>query len=48
MSLADLGYRFTYLAGRYTWTHPAQVTAEQTDCTEMSDAEFEAFVEAHL
>lgn len=48
MSLKEKGFRFTYQKGRnpeYNWTHPADVTCDMIDTTEMTDDEFSHFVE---
>lgn len=39
------GFRFVYQDGVFSWTHPASITAEAIDCTDMDDATFERFVE---
>lgn len=46
MTLRDEGHRFVYTGkGQiYTWVHPAIMKDEYTDCTDMSDSEFEDFV----
>lgn len=44
MTLQAQGYRFTFRAGVYTWTHAAEVTGGHIDCTDMDDQQFEAFV----
>lgn len=47
MSLKDRGFKFTYQNGRkspYNWTHPAYVTSDMHDLTDMDDEEFEEFV----
>lgn len=45
MTLADQGWRFVYrhLKG-WTWMHPADVTPDDIDGTEMSDEDFTAVV----
>lgn len=45
MTLQQQGHRFTFHAGIYTWTHPALMTAEHVDCTDMDNDLFAVFVE---
>lgn len=47
MRLKERGFKFTYQKGRkapYNWTHPACVTSDMQDLTDMDDEEFEVFV----
>lgn len=51
MTLKDQGYRFLVREDRKAsaWVHPAEITpraAGWTDCTDMDDAEFDAFMAA--
>lgn len=44
-SPADRGMRFLHVCGeRYEWRHHLDRKAYVTDCTEMSDGEFERYV----
>lgn len=43
-SLAEQGFRFVYRRGEFNWVHPLEKRATDRDCTDMSDAEFVAFV----
>lgn len=48
-TLADQGFRFIYRPKaviRFNWRHPAEIQPGDTDCTDMTDEEFEAFVES--
>lgn len=38
------GFRFIAHNGALTWKHPAEIPAGAVDCTDMTDAEFEAQV----
>lgn len=40
------GWRFVYSGRGFNWHHPADVPADGTDCTDMTEAEFEAYVMA--
>lgn len=44
MSLQDEGFRFVWQNQEFNWVHPAEITEGVVDCTDMNDAEFEAFV----
>lgn len=44
MTLKDQGFRFVRRGSRFDWVHPAEVHAEDLDCTDMDDAEFERTV----
>lgn len=49
-TLKDQGYRFTYRPSaepgrRFDWRHPLEFQEGDVDCTQMSDDEFQAFVE---
>jgi hypothetical protein len=41
--LRGQGFRFVYRAGTYMWLHPVHMQNNDIDCTDMDDAEFEAF-----
>jgi len=44
-TLRDKGFRFVLRGdGKFNWIHPAEVRADDDDCTDMNDAEFEWFV----
>jgi hypothetical protein len=47
VSLFAQGWRFIFRAGLFTWHHPADIQPGDVDCTDMTDAEFDAFVAAH-
>lgn len=38
------GWRFVCIGSDYMWRHPADIPRGAIDCTDMTDAEFEAFV----
>ena len=44
MSLQQQGFRFIRRGGVFKWAHPADMSATDIDCTDMSDDQFEAFV----
>jgi hypothetical protein len=44
MTLQDKGYRYIKRGDAFTWAHPLEVQPGDVDCTDMTDAEFEAFV----
>jgi hypothetical protein len=43
-TLRDEGYRYIKRGEAFQWTHPLEVEPGDFDCTDMTDAEFEAFV----
>lgn len=43
-SLSGQGFRLTARGGVIAWRHPAEVRPTDTDCTDMTDDEFEQFV----
>lgn len=54
MTLKDKGFRFVYRLGYgrefgcdYTWSHPAELQPTDVDCTDMSDDDFQLFVQSH-
>lgn len=47
MSLATHGFRFVKRTdGTFTWVHKNEMLSSDTDCTDMTDAQFEATVRA--
>lgn len=46
MTLHDQGRRYVFRDGAFVWSHPADMTSGDMDCTDMNDDEFETFVEA--
>lgn len=44
MNLQDQGFRFVKRGESFNWTHPSELLSTDIDCTDMTDAEFEAFV----
>ena len=45
MTLKDEGFRYVLRDdGSFRWIHPLEVQATDTDCTDMSDDEFEVVV----
>lgn len=45
--LRGQGFRLVYRVGTYMWVHPVYMHDGDIDCTDMDDAEFEAFVRKH-
>jgi hypothetical protein len=43
-TLQDQGFRFTARGDKFNWRHPLDVQRGDVDCTDMTDAEFDAFV----
>lgn len=37
------GFRYVFTGKAWKWVHPAEVKPENSDCTDMTDSEFEAF-----
>lgn len=46
--LRDQGFRFVYRKGAFLWAHPTTLLADDVDCTDMTDEEFELFVVRHV
>ena len=44
MTRREKGFRFVYRRGTYMWVHPTMVQYRDTDCTDMDDEAFQAFV----
>jgi len=44
VSLKDAGFRFVLRETHWLWVHSAELTPSDKDCTDMDDAQFEAFV----
>lgn len=44
MTLQEQGFRFVKRWAEFLWVHPADLAPGDTDCTDMSDDEFAAFV----
>lgn len=42
MNLQEQGFRFVLRGGAGLWVHPAEMKPGDVDCTDMSDAEFDA------
>jgi hypothetical protein len=40
-NLKDDGFRFVRRGSSFGWVHPAEVQADDLDCTDMDDDEFE-------
>lgn len=47
MTLQDQGFRYVMRGSVFTWVHPTEVLPTDVDCSDMSDAEFEAFVQSN-
>lgn len=51
MTLKEKGFRFAYRSRHgkfeYQWTHRAEIQADDVDCTDLTDDEFEQFVRTH-
>lgn len=43
-TLKDQGFRFVKRGDQFDWVHPLEMLPTDHDCTDMDDAEFEAFV----
>ena len=44
MTLREQGFRYIKRGAEFMWVHPADLQAGDTDCTDMNDEEFAAFV----
>lgn len=44
MTLRDQGFRFVKRGDEFKWVHPADLQPGDTDCSDMTDAEFDALV----
>lgn len=47
MTLRKQGFRYIKRGDEFKWVHPADLQAGDTDCTDMGDDEFAAYVAAH-
>ena len=45
-TLREVGFRFMCDGATCDWVHPSQVNPMHTDCTDMTDAEFDAYMAA--
>lgn len=46
MNLRQAGFRFVKRGDDFKWVHPLEMRSTDVDCTDMDDAQFEAFVRA--
>ena len=44
MNLQQAGFRFVRRAAEFHWVHPLEVRADDLDCTDMDDVQFEQAV----
>lgn len=44
INLREQGFRFVKRLDEFKWVHPAMLEPSDTDCTDMTDDEFEQFV----
>lgn len=44
-NLSEQGFKLVQRGSDFTWTHPLELQPRDVDCTSMSDAEFDAYVQ---